>query len=68
MKRDEELGNRVMRDLRAQLTVKDDGRYLIYYSLPAADSAEAADVTAGGPPAHEPSDQQPWSPDRQPDV
>ncbi|HUG47990.1 MAG TPA: hypothetical protein VMP67_06215 [Candidatus Limnocylindria bacterium] len=50
--------------LEQELVLRDDGRYLIYFSLPGAESDDSPpDGAPGGPPA-----QQPKAPDREPDV
>ncbi len=66
--------NRTFAALREEVVLRDDGRYVIYYSLtdlaPAAGTGggrEAHEPVAHEPVAHEPV-MEPWSPDRQPDV
>jgi len=57
--------NRTFATLRQEVVLRDDGRYLIYYSLPESRPADASRTADGHQRA---PDQQPWSPDREPDV
>lgn len=60
-----EVRNRTFASLREEVVLRDDGRYLVYYSLPPSGPADASPAAADHP---RPPDQQPWSPDREPDV
>ena len=60
------LRNRTFAKLRQEVVLRDDGRYVIYYRLPQSRPADAS--RAAGEHQRQPPDQQPWSPDREPDV
>lgn len=65
MQSGEDVRNRTFANLRQEVVLRDDGRYLIYYSLPQSPPADASGPAGehGQPPG-----QQPWSPDREPHV
>ena len=60
-----EVRNRTFTSLRQEVVLSDDGRYVIYYSLPAAGPADASPTRDE---QQRPPDQRPWAPDREPDV
>lgn len=57
------LRNTRMREMRAEVVIKEDGRYLIYYSWPTEPDHPPDRARAGR--THAP-DQQPWSPETDP--
>jgi len=65
MESEAKVRNRTFATLRQEVVLRDDGRYLIYYSLP---DSRPADATRTADGHKQPPDQQPWSPDREPDV
>lgn len=65
---DEPAANTILATLRQEVVMRDDGRYVIYYSWP--DDARSAPTAAEGSarPAEQaaPPAQEPWSPESGP--
>jgi hypothetical protein len=59
------VGSHLLREMRAEVATKDDGRYLIYYSWPSDE--EPIERKADRPAVKRRPKQQPWSPETAPD-